>query len=264
LAALLLIAFVCGRSGAQEPKINPKDGAEMVYVPGGPFMMGDEAAVLLFNPPHRVTLSGYYIYKTPVTVAQFEKYCKATRKKMPDAPFCNRRWRKKNHPIVNVTWADAQAYSEWAGVRLPTEAEWEKAARGTDALKYPWGNTMDNSKLWCRTSKPGHAVGTGPVGSFPAGASPYGALDMEGNVQQWCADWSDDARADDPIPYDNYLRKSAFVNPTGPAKGSSRIVRGGSWGDSSEHPGWLHTAYRYFVSPGDRSSDRGFRCVSQD
>ena len=140
---------------------------------------------------------------------------------------------KDDHPIVNVTWADAQAYCGWAGVRLPKESEWEKAAHGEDGRTFPWGNTFDNTKLWCSVSEKRDS--TAPVGSFPAGASPCGALDMAGNVWQWCEDRYD-------------------------TEHDWRVVRGGSW--SSTNPVDFRAASRLRDDPVYRGSDLGFRCAS--
>ncbi len=228
-------------------KFNRVDGAEMVDVPGGTFTMGDTDQK--DNPPHNVTLSSYYIYKNLVTVAQYKQFCSATGHNMAKEPSWG--W-KEDHPIVNVSWEDAQSYCKWAGVRLPTEAEWEKAARGTDGRKYPWGNTFVTSKLQCSTSKFGDAKSTAPVGSFPEGASPYGALDMAGNVWQWCSDYYDT----------DFTKKANLANPTGPGFGTVRVLRGGSW--NVNYPGYFRASFRLNDNPAFRNVDFGFRCVSQD
>ena len=153
------------------------------------------------------------------------------------------------HP-VNVSWNDAKAYAKWAGVTLPTEAQWEKAARGTDGRVYPWGNDWDAAK--CNNSVGANHPGkTSPVGSFPAGASPYGCLDMAGNVWQWCADWYG---AD-------YYTTSPAKNPTGPATGTVRVLRGGSWGGSGVVYG-CRGACRIYYIPYLWVYLIGFRCVA--
>ncbi len=203
-------------------KVNPKDGAEMVLVPAGEFLMGskddDKLAGANEKPQHKVNLDSYYIYKTEVTVVQYRKFCEATKRAMPKEPSW--KW-QDTHPIVNVTWDDAVAYAKWAGVNLPTEAQWEKAARGTDGRIYPWGNKWDETKCanWSNSGEGDTPKGTHSDGSFPAGASPYGMMDMAGNVWEWCADWYG---AD-------YYKTAPAKNSTGPATGSFHVLRGGSW-----------------------------------
>jgi formylglycine-generating enzyme required for sulfatase activity len=216
----------------------------MVYVPAGEFLMGtngrsDE------EPQRKVYLDAYWMYRTPVTVAQYQRFCQATRRPMPKAPGWG--W-EADHPVVNVSWHDAKAYGDWAGVALPTEAEWEKAARGTDGREYPWGNTWDSAKAVCSVS-PASARSTAPVGSFPGGASPYGCLDMAGNVWEWCADWFSD----------DYYKTAPDRNPVGPASGSFRVVRGGSWIYYGE--GVFRCASRNGYIPVYGSRSDGFRCV---
>jgi formylglycine-generating enzyme required for sulfatase activity len=272
-------------------RVNPKDGAEMVLVPAGEFRMGSSeqelAAWLAAHPtdkrewftdelPQRsVYLDAYYIYKTEVTVAQYRTFCQATGRQMPPPPPWG--WQDA-HPIVNVTWDDAKAYADWAGVALPTEAQWEKAARGTEGRLFPWGsawpppakvgNFADEAckrsgkyKDW--TFIAGYDDGyaeTAPVGSFPAGASPYGVLDMAGNVWEWCGDWYDS----------NYYQTAPTKNPTGPEARvrvqvlpgiyvTGRVVRGGSW--CLDDPGIFRGARRSGGGPSGRYYGDGFRCA---
>ncbi len=198
-----------------ESKVNDK-GIEMMRVPAGEFTMGsndrkDE------TPIRKVYLDEYWIGKTEVTVAQFRKFC--------DASGYTYDWSKNkpkwgwldDHPMVIVTWHEASAFCNWAGGGLPTEAQWEKAARGPNALKFPWGNEWDGGKCQCSKTEAADAKRTAPVGSFPRGASPFGCLDMAGNVAEWCADW-----------YENY-DASKKRNPQGPLGGYCRMLRGGSW-----------------------------------
>ncbi|MEI7833530.1 MAG: SUMF1/EgtB/PvdO family nonheme iron enzyme [bacterium] len=263
-------------------KINVKDDAEMLWVPGATFTMGTVYDTWWDAPyTQRVTLSGYWIYNNDITVAQYRAFCTATNHKLPSFPqpmveyprlfHSNYSWAGKTgwddpalqqHPIVNVTWDAAKAYADWAGVELPTEAQWEYAARGPGGNNYPWGGTAtkdDSENGWDKTKSANYynswAVGksTWPVGSFPAGASWCGAQDMAGNVWQWCGDW-----------YGNYSL-TAVTNPTGPATGKSRVLRGGSWGDNGDGD---------YGEDGSRSANRndtkpdycdyfiGFRCVS--
>jgi formylglycine-generating enzyme required for sulfatase activity len=188
---------------------NPRDGAAMVWVPAGTFRMGtDHLRVAVRNrdwkearhalrrrlkgqegsneaPSRTVYLDGYWIYKYEVTVKQYRAYCRATNRQMPEMPWGG--WRD-NDPIVNVSWHDATEYAVWAGASLPTEAQWEKAARGLNGWTYPWGNFWDGTK--CSNSvDAGAGAPPSPIGSFPTGISPYGAHDMAGNVEEWCLDF---------------------------------------------------------------------------
>ena len=220
-------------------------GLEWVTVRAGEFTMGsndyrDE------KPIHRVYLSEYQIARHPVTNAQYELFVKANSYAAP------KHWKnkkippgKENHPVVNVSWKDAQAFCAWAGVRLPTEAEWEKAARGTDGRKYPWGNEPPTMEL-CNFNS--NAGGTTPVGSYPKGASPYGVMDMVGNVWEWVNDWYDGS----------YYSQSPSENPQGPATGKYRVLRGGSWYNDDD---FVRSANRFVNDPDYWVSSRGFRCV---
>lgn len=199
------------------------------------------------KPQHEVYLDEYSIYKYPVTVAQYRQFCQSTSRAMPEAPSWG--WPgHDSHPIVKVTWEDAYAYAQWAGVCLPTEAQWEKAARGTDGRLYPWGNEWDASRCnnYCSTSR---LEKTSRVVSFPSGASPYGALDMAGNVFEWCANWYDGI----------YYQHSPACNPSGLEAGSERVVRGGSW--ISQSPQHLLVTFRFWHLPLRTSNRHGFRCV---
>jgi sulfatase modifying factor 1 len=226
-----------------DTRINPHDSAVMVFIPAGAFPMGSADGEADERPVHQVYLDDYFIYQTPVTVAQYRKFCTATGRPMPTAP--NWGW-QDTHPVVNVSWHDAQAYATWAGGRLPTEAQWEKAARGDDGRTYPWGAIWDAAK--CNSSA-SNLNKTTPVGSYPAGASPYGVLDMAGNVWNWCADWYDGA----------YYQTSPARNPTGPTTGTSRVLRGGSWYDIEDY---TRGAYRSGNLPVLWGNYYGFRCAS--
>jgi formylglycine-generating enzyme required for sulfatase activity len=230
---------------SEQTHINPKDGAEMVFVPAGEFTMGSDE-IYNAKPMRKVTLDGYCIYRAPVTVVQYKRFCLDTQRPMPDLTS-GWSW---DHPIVNVSWDDAAAYAKWAGVRLPSEAEWEKTARGTDGRIYPWGNEFNTNRLWCSKRSHGDATGTAMVGSFPSGASPYGALDMAGNVWEWCADWYSE----------KYYKSAPNRNPTGPNSGQLRVLRGGSW--SSNEPNNFRAANRFRLVPAGRNYNIGFRCAA--
>ena len=271
-ASLMIIAglFALARcAGAADPvkpetRINPRDGAVLVHVPAGEFLMGtsaEDAAELLRahktwkaawladeQPQHTVYLDGYWIYQNDVTVAQFRKFCQATGRKMPALlPTSG-----PEYPMVNVSWDDAAAYADWAGARLPSEAEWEKAARGTDGRRYPWGNFFAAGKCHnyaeTDTKKTGEHERTAPVGSYPDGDSPYGIHDMAGNVWQWCADWY----------ADDYYKNAPARNPRGPEVGEMHVLRGGSWGSSSIS---VRSAGRHKDAPDATYHDGGFRCA---
>ena len=244
-AGLLLNLPACQAAGAEaRTRVDPKDGAEMVYVPAGEFVMGSKDGVGADDehPQHTVDLDAYWIYKNDVTVAQYRKFCDATGRQMPQAPAWV--W-KDDYPIVNVSWEDARAYCEWAGAALPTEAQWEKAARGTDGRAYPWGNDWDKTKANSDESRLNAPTG---VGTYPGGASPYGCLDMAGNVWQWCADWYD------PKCYSNSVTR----NPAGPTGGSRRVLRGGAW---NFVPDFCRSALRNSDNPTYWLDTYGFRCV---
>jgi serine/threonine-protein kinase len=181
---------------------------------------------------------GYYIGRCETTWREYRVFCRASGRSEPKAPS----WAANDdHPVVNVSWEDAKAFCDWAGLRLPTEAEWEKAARGTDGREFPWGNAEATADLAVF-----QGFGMKPVGSCPNGASPYGALDLAGNVSEWCADWYDSSA------YARYARGDA----TPPADGSRRVIRGGAWSDGL---GALRAACRRRLDPDDRFYPLGFR-----
>jgi formylglycine-generating enzyme required for sulfatase activity len=220
------------------------DGAVVVKIPGGEFLMGNretERAPL----EHRVYVSDFLMDKTGVTWGQFKKFAASSGIALPlQEPY----WGiHDDQPVVYVTWEDGKAYCEWAGGRLPTEAEREKAARGTDDRKYPWGNGEPEPERAVYRRSWGHEA-TGAVGTHPAGASPYGLQDMGGNVWEWCSDWYDDG----------YYAVSPYRDPEGPLSGTAHVVRGGSW---DSRPTVLSCSCRSWGHRGYRDGDFGFRCV---
>jgi formylglycine-generating enzyme required for sulfatase activity len=216
----------------------------MVWVRPGECLLGDDGQY--GNPRHRCYLDGYWIYKSPVTVGQYRAFCNASRRRMPPAPYGG--W-MDSRPIVNVTWNDALAYARWAGVTLPTEAQWEKAARGDQGQRYPWGDGWDLDRLWCSSDRDVRTTAA-PAGSYPEGASPCGALDMAGNVKQWCADYYSPG----------YPEHAPHRNPSGPEQSDRRAVRGSSFNEYYDRA--FVSSRREGEPPGDAVSDTGFRCAT--
>jgi serine/threonine-protein kinase len=224
---------------------NPTDLALYVRVPAGAFRMGssdsDADAESDEKPQHTVYLDEFWIMQTEATKDQYQRCVAAGQ---CAAPSCSGTG-QGNHPVVCVSWQDAANYCAWAGGRLPTEAEWEKAARGADGRKYPWGNQTPSCTLANYFGCQGR---TNAAGSYPAGASPYGVLDMAGNVWEWVADWYGE----------RYYANSSGENPTGPASGQGRVLRGGSWVNEQR---FVRAAYRVWSDPGSRNDNLGFRCA---
>jgi formylglycine-generating enzyme required for sulfatase activity len=233
--------------------VNESDGSVLVYVPAGEFEMGDEQNADC--PKHRVYLDAYYIGLYCVTNAQYARFVKVTGHRVPDtADYGTPVWRgnsyppeRAEHPVVCVSWNDAVAYGAWAGLRLPTEAEWEKAARGPSGWLYPWGNTWDATR--CRHAGSHGAETTCRVYDYPGGVSGYGTYNQAGNVWEWCEDWYGT----------NYCKRSPWANPRGPETGSYRVLRGGSWGNDDARN--FRGAYRNGNTPAVRNDDQGFRLV---
>jgi formylglycine-generating enzyme required for sulfatase activity len=274
LGTLLLAACSAPPAATHTPVVTltrPLDEAVMVYVPAGEFLMGataaDGKAADDEKPQHTVCLDAFWIDRTEVTCAQYVRFLNALGGHMDtcgahqcaemkegedaDSHILQRDGRYEaepgfeEHPVVEVTWYGAEVYCEWAGVRLPTEAEWEKAARGVDGRMYPWGNSAPD----CTKEQYGDCGGeTVPVGSKLAGASPYGALDMAGNVWEWVSDWYDAS----------YYRTSPPRNPQGLPSGEKRVFRGGSWGYL---PQFTRTTDRARNLPIYAGPNVGFRCA---
>lgn len=226
-------------------EVNKADHA-MVLVPEGLFVMGWNTGDSDEQPPHQVFLSAYYIDQFEVTIRLYRRCVEADACEEPAyAPNCN--WDKDiddTHPINCVNRQHALDYCAWAGLRLPTEAEWEKAARGTDGRIYPWGYELAGDEANFRFI----AGATEPVGSRPAGVSPYGAHDMAGNVWEWVSDWYGDT----------YYAESPRDNPQGPLRGEFGVLRGGSWWFEKES---LPAANREAYDPRLTDIDIGIRCA---
>ncbi|MBI3961514.1 MAG: formylglycine-generating enzyme family protein [Deinococcus sp.] len=225
------------------------NGVDFVLVPAGSFTMGSDSGGSDERPVHTVTLQDYYIMRTEVTVAQYERFVQATGRRRPSY-----RNSGADFPATDVDWNDAAAFCAWLGqgtgfgTRLPTEAEWEKAARGTDGRVYPWVNSFDASRLNSSGSQDGFGD-IAPVGQFPSGASPYGALDMAGNVWEWTSSLYQ------AYPY------SATDGRENPSASGNRVFRGGSFNFVAS---FVRSAVRAPFDPTGRGSNVGFRCVAQD
>ena len=205
-------------SAIEMKKVSPVDGMVMMAVPAGQFLMGSDEGHPDERPAHVVYLHTYWIDQTEVTNAQYARCVESGSCELPIDPAFYLDDDLNYHPVVYVDWESANTYCQWAGRRLPTEAEWEKAARGTDNRTYPWGEQGDCSRanFW---DCPDFDF-TSPVGYYDEkGVSPYGAYDMAGNVWEWVSDW-----------YDlEYYQESPVLNPQGPASGIFHVWRGGSW-----------------------------------
>lgn len=243
MAVALTAMGVCAQTAALT---NPVDGAELVAVPAGTFSMGSAKGQGDERPVHAVGVSAFALYKYEVTNEQYAAFCKSTGH--APSPFAgDGRFGGARQPVVGITWNDAAAYAKWAKARLPTEAEWEYAARGTDERRYPWGNQPPTDAR-ANFDQPTSNGSTKPVGSTPTGAGPFGAQDQAGNAWEWVADW---------YAYDYYAH-SPKENPTGPTEGKRRVLRGGSWGYPSE----LRASYRFYEKPEFSTNYVGFRCAT--
>jgi formylglycine-generating enzyme required for sulfatase activity len=254
---------------------SPKDGMTMLRIPSGGFDMGSGSGSGNQKPVHEVTLSQFWMDKTEVTNAMFQLFVQTTGYKTDaEKKGCSNILKKSdwecvkgtawNHPfgpgssistsagypVIHVSWNDATAYCNWRGYgsRLPTEAEWEKAARGTDGRLYPWGDKNPTVELLNFNNDLGIPV---RVGSYPKGASPYGLLDMAGNVSEWVADWYSTT----------YYAVSPNLNPPGPDFGQSRVTRGGSWNFNEFN---IRTTYRREYLPASSNDLVGFRCARSE
>ena len=287
-ALIILIVILINTLGSGNPTatiLNDVDGGEMVCVPSGSFLMGSQAdaisSLLEFDwrvseeffraeyPQHEVFLSSVYIDRYMVTNAQYQLFMQATGHPAPkywrDAPDAGGKSpfpvgeKNPDHPVVGVSWQDASAYCKWSGKRLPSEAEWEKAARGgLMGQIYPWPSRIKeriNSQLSREKANYGGVGGpdrwhwTAPVGSFPP--NQYGIFDMAGNGFEWCNDWY----------AEDYYSRSPARNPLGADTGLTRVLRGGSWNNNLYGKYQMRCAYRFHLRPKTRNMVIGFRCA---
>ncbi len=226
-----------------------EDGREMILIPEGIFTRGSNAGGFDEKPEQEVYLDAFYADKYEVTVEAYNTFRRAANYAEPSVPFFpgdQEILKVPNHPVVGVSWVDATNYCTWAGKRLLTEAEWEKAARGTHGLIYPWGNDMLDKRVNMSGKGDGFEY-MAPVGSFPMGRSVYGVHDMAGNVSEWVYDWYDQF----------YYQEAPMMNPTGPEDKKNRVFRGGSW-DARKVD--IRTTKRFAATPGRKDSIVGFRC----
>jgi formylglycine-generating enzyme required for sulfatase activity len=241
--------------------IKGKDGVPMILIPAGPFTMGSNDGLPNERPEHSVTLDAYYIDQYEVTAGRYQQFIESAKRNLPPTWDDEAAQTMSNLPAVGMSWTDADAYCKWAGRRLPTEAEWEKAARGTDGRRYPWGHMQPfvdianyNRGVWVSDAITLVPVNSGLEGMSvrhglkEAGKSPYGLFHMAGNAAEWVADWYDR----------EYYQKSSEKNPTGPSQGEKRVLRGGSWADL---PAALRVTARFSAEPDYEDRTMGFRCA---
>jgi sulfatase modifying factor 1 len=249
------------QQAALPKEIAGKDGAPLVLIPSGSYPMGvptgDRDGGRDEYPRHVIEITDFYLDKYEVTNARYLEFVKATNHRVPQNPKNPTRnlWEGigipaslADRPVINVDWADADAYCKWAGRRLPREAEWEKAAKGNNDWRFPWGNVEPTDGHLNFNQKWVGEKTLMPVGSYEKGKSPYGVYDMAGNVWEWVNDWYD-AR---------YYEKSPDKNPPGPDSGEKKVIRGAGW--QNETP-TVRIFTRVDSDPTMRNESTGFRCA---
>ncbi|MCQ3938022.1 MAG: hypothetical protein DPW18_13370 [Chloroflexi bacterium] len=237
-------------SAPDSTRISGSDGMPLIFIPEGEFLMGsddsDPDAAPDEKPQHPVYLDAFWMDQTEVTNAMYLRCVDAGVCSLPVIPDGDME-QKPNHPIQGLAWTQAAEYCEWVGRRLPTEAEWEKAARGTDGRLYPWGNALPEEPA---ANFDFHFDGFVDVTRLPEGASPYGVLNMAGNTWEWTTDWYDE----------NYYAQAPYENPAGPESGIIRVIRGGAWNTVSRA---IRAANRHWAYP-YRDDIVGFRCAMDE
>ncbi len=226
------------------------EGREMVEIPEGPFTMGYDKGDPVEGPAHSIYLKAYYIDLKEVTQSEYDRYANMTKRDKPIVPVFEEDIAKlidPDYPVVGVGWNDAFGYCRWAGKRLPTEAEWEKSARGEGRRLYPWGNEFDYTYVNIDGDEDGFKY-LAPVGFTESGRSPFGLYDAAGNVSEWVAD-SYDAQ---------YYQKTPFRDPPGPEDSEFKVIRGSSWRDSKLN---TRLTKRFSAKMWRTDATIGFRCA---
>ena len=258
LILLIAASYVdCGDSSAAKNKASVIPG--MVYIPAGEFRMGSNSGKSDAQPTHKVYLDAFYMDIYEVTNEQYKEFIDSTGHPAPFLDPAKYPWAEKynwkdgmypegteKYPVVLVSWDDANTYAKWHGKRLPTEAEWERAAKGRKNRLYPWGNEWDPTK--CNSRENG-LKSAQTVDSYKEGVSEFGLFNMAGNVWEWCSDWY----------AKDYYKKSLKESPKGPEVGATKVIRGGSWDTYGIHR--LRCDARESQFPSTCSYDIGFRCV---
>ena len=246
IVAVAIAAWFFFSNDRQKTVATGKDGAPAQLVPAATFTMGDGEE----SPLRTVYVDAFYLDRFEVTTARFAKFLEATGAvSEPEGWDEAKSAAARELPVVGVDWREAEAYCRWAGKRLPTEAEWERAARGKEARVYPWGNVVPSAaRARFATSASGpYQGGLAPVGSHAEGQTGEGIQDLAGNASEWVADW-----------YSPSFASGDVRNPKGPESGPGRGIRGGGWQEPADR---LRSAKRFFAAPDNRADDLGFRCA---
>jgi sulfatase modifying factor 1 len=246
IVAILVPAAIAAYWLVQRAMLSAKDGVPLVRIEGGTFTMGDDE----FFPMRQVFVSPFYMDAYEVTTARYAKFLEANGALAPPTEWDGIDLKKSGElPVVGVSWNDADAYCRWVGRRLPTEAEWERAARDGDQRKYPWGNAEPGAgrAAYARKADSAYEGGLERVGVLEAGRSREGVYDLEGNVSEWVGDWFTESFSVDDVR-----------NPRGPPTGEKKVIRGSGWHEPVER---LGGSRRYQASPENRTDDVGFRCA---
>jgi len=241
IAAVALALGIPRRPPAQT--LHP-DGSVGVLIPGGRFVLGDDE----HTPLREIVLDAFRIDRNEITTAQYARFLEASgSSQQPD--YWDQAASAGNHPVIGVSWYEAQAYCAWAGRRLPTDAQWEAAARGADQRLHPWGNEAPDATRarFAIGAQHPYRDGLAAVGTHPAGASAHEVHDLAGNASEWVLDW-----------YAEGIERDQTHDPTGPASGATRVIRGGGFHDPAMR---LFSAQRFHADPHTRGDDLGFRCA---